>query len=256
MGDHKVVTHNKIFREEGLMIFTPMVQAASRFLCALLLCFLTVAPAHAVFINEIHYDNVGPDSGEGVEVSGATGVDLSGWSLVLYNGSTSSSYSSNVALSGVFADMQNGMGVLDFEISGLQNGSSDGIALINNLGVVTQFLSYEGTLIADSGVAVGMTSTDIGVAETAATFIDGAHSLQLTGAGRDYADFSWALGPMKSTFGEINHGQRFLATVTDTAASRSAVTVPEPSSLALFLMGIVVCVSVKILGARSTVLPA
>ena len=39
--------------------------------------------AHAVFINEIHYDNTGGDIGEGVELSGEAGVDLSGWSLVL-----------------------------------------------------------------------------------------------------------------------------------------------------------------------------
>ncbi len=40
----------------------------------------------AVFINEIHYDNAGTDTGEAVEIAGPAGTDLTGWSLVLYNG--------------------------------------------------------------------------------------------------------------------------------------------------------------------------
>ncbi|CAN5695304.1 hypothetical protein BH18ACT3_BH18ACT3_00660 [soil metagenome] len=45
------------------------------------------APANgAVFINEIHYDNSGADTGEAIEIAGPAGLDLAGWSLVLYNG--------------------------------------------------------------------------------------------------------------------------------------------------------------------------
>ncbi|MEJ7724882.1 MAG: hypothetical protein WKF64_11300 [Ilumatobacteraceae bacterium] len=45
------------------------------------------APANgAVFINEIHYDNSGTDTGEAIEIAGPAGLDLAGWSLVLYNG--------------------------------------------------------------------------------------------------------------------------------------------------------------------------
>lgn len=39
-----------------------------------------------VFINEIHYDNIGSDVGEFVEVAGPAGTSLTGWSIVLYNG--------------------------------------------------------------------------------------------------------------------------------------------------------------------------
>ncbi|MEW8500560.1 MAG: hypothetical protein AB2699_18800, partial [Candidatus Thiodiazotropha taylori] len=58
-----------------------------------------------VFINEIHYDNAGSDTGEFVEIAGPTGTDLSGWQLVLYNGSASvlSPYA-NIDLSGVLTD--------------------------------------------------------------------------------------------------------------------------------------------------------
>ena len=52
--------------------------------------FGVVSPARAgtaVFINEIHYDNGGTDTGEAIEIAGPAGTDLTGWSLVLYNGS-------------------------------------------------------------------------------------------------------------------------------------------------------------------------
>jgi hypothetical protein len=45
-----------------------------------------------VFINEIHYDNAGTDVGEGVEIAGYAGIDLTGWSLVPYNGTDGKSY--------------------------------------------------------------------------------------------------------------------------------------------------------------------
>lgn len=226
------------------MIYARTAHAVSSVVCGALMCFMSVAPAHAVFINEIHYDNAGSDSGEGVEVSGAAGIDLSGWSLVLYNGGDSSPYSSIVALNGVFADLQNGMGVLNFEIAPLQNGR-DGIALVDNLGSVMQFLSYEGTITAEQGIATGMTSSDIGVAET--TLTPPGYSLQLTGIGREYADFSWAVSPMENTFGGVNQGQRFLAATTESVASRSpgAVSVPSPSSLILFLLGLFVYLTMK-----------
>ncbi len=53
---------------------------------AMLVSFLPaqVQPAYAVsttvFINEIHYDNTGADTGEAIEVAGPAGTDLTGWS--------------------------------------------------------------------------------------------------------------------------------------------------------------------------------
>ena len=41
------------------MIYSRTTRPVSGLLCALLMSFLSVAPAHAVFINEIHYDNTG-----------------------------------------------------------------------------------------------------------------------------------------------------------------------------------------------------
>lgn len=142
----------------------------------------------------------------------------------------------------MFANDQNGMGVIGFDISDIQNGGPDGIALVNDLGSVIQFLSYEGSFTATSGVAAGITSTDIGVAETSSTLA--GYSLQLMGIGREYADFSWAPLPVEQTFGEINYRQSY-AEAESGVNVRSAISVPEPSSLFLFLLGLIISLGVK-----------
>ena len=196
---------------------------------------MLAVPAHAVFINEIHYDNSGADSGEAVELAGAAGLDLSGWSLVFYNGSDGSPYKTE-SLSGIFADMQAGVGVLSFSVSGIQNGASDGIALVNAANSVEQFLSYEGTLLATSGAAVGMNSMDIGVAESEPVPAAG-YSLQLAGSGSSYADFVWQSAAL-SSFGAINAQQSFLPATTDRLLPSTPTGVPAPASLWLLVPGL------------------
>ena len=156
------------------------------------------------FINEIHYDNTGGDTGEGFEVAGTAGLDLGGWSVVLYNGNGGSSYAT-VSLSGVIPDQDNGYGTLAFSQSGIQNGSPDGLALVNGTDVI-EFLSYEGSFTAVGGPADGMTSTDIGVSEPGDTPV--GDSLQLTGTGTAASDFTWATA-QPNTFGSVNTGQSF-----------------------------------------------
>ena len=159
----------------------------------------------AAWINEIHYDNSGSDQNELVEIAGTSGTDLSGWSIVAYNGNGGSDYKTT-SLSGTISNQDNGFGTVAFYISGLQNGASDGLALIDNTGRVIQFLSYEGTLTATSGAANGVTSTDIGVTETSSTSI--GYSLQLSGSGQSYDDFSWE-SPANSTPDSVNNNQSF-----------------------------------------------
>src|SRR5215475_1846861 len=50
---------------------------------------------------EIHYDNVGTDTGEAIEVSGPAGMDVTGWQVILYNGNGGASYDTKT-LSGAF----------------------------------------------------------------------------------------------------------------------------------------------------------
>ena len=173
----------------------------------LLLALLPLAsPASTMpFINEIHYDNTGTDSGEGVELAGAAGTVLDGWTLELYNGSAGTVYDS-IALSGTISDQADGFGTVFFSADAMQNGAPDGVALVNGEGSVLQFLSYEGAFTATAGAAAGLVSQDIGVFEAPDTPL--GWSLQLIGLGVAYEDFTWAM-PAASSYGEINPGQSF-----------------------------------------------
>jgi hypothetical protein len=163
------------------------------------------------WINEIHYDNTSIDINEGVEIAGRAEIDLTGWTVVLYNGGSvppGMSYYT-LPLSGTILDQQAGFGTLWFGLptNGIQNGSPDGLALVSPSSTVIQFLSYEGTFMAMDGPAISMISVDIGVSETNTTPID--QSLQLQGSGNEYADFIWA-GPVTHTRGAVNLGQTFI----------------------------------------------
>jgi len=154
-----------------------------------------------VFINEFHYDNVGKDTGEFIEIANTAGTDLTGWSIVLYSGSGGKAYGT-YALTG-----SANLTVLNLKADGLQNATKapDGIALVNADKQVVQFLSYEGSFTARDGVAAELTSTDIGVSETNEKTELG-HSLQLTGSGSTYGDFKWA-GASLATGGKSNNDQ-------------------------------------------------
>ncbi|MCB1763899.1 MAG: VPLPA-CTERM sorting domain-containing protein [Gammaproteobacteria bacterium] len=178
--------------------------------------------ATLVFVNELHYDNTGSDKNEGVEIAGPNGFTLTGWQLLLYNGGGGNLYGTH-GLDGTIPDLGSGFGVLSFSIPGLQNGP-DGLALVNNLNQVVQFLSYEGSFTAIGGAADGLASTEIGVMETGST--DPFDSLQLVGSGRRYQDFQW-LTQQPNSFGAINSGQ----TITPAA-------VPTPATLPLLISGV------------------
>src|SRR5262245_50753347 len=101
--------------------------------------------AQSVFINEIHYDNQGPDQLQGVEIAGPSGTVLSGWMLLAYDGATGTVYSTT-NLSGIIPDQQNGYGTLWFSFADLENGP-DALWLMNGSTGV-QFISYEGVVTA------------------------------------------------------------------------------------------------------------
>lgn len=159
-----------------------------------------------LWINEIKYDNTGADVDDTVEVAGEAGIDLSNFSLLLYNGNTGTVYDT-IVLSGFIDNEENGFGAVAFTISGgLQNGAPDGIALIDNVeGFVVQFLSYEGSFTATDGVATFYTSEDIGVSGTST---DAGFSIQLQGTGTMYSDFSWVEN-VAETYHKLNTNQNF-----------------------------------------------
>lgn len=161
----------------------------------------------AVFINEFHYDNDGTDANEFIEVAAPAGTDLTGWTLVLYNGNGGTTYGSPIALTGIVPDQDDGYGAIAFNAPGLQNGSPDGFALVNASGQVVQFLSYEGEIVATNGPADGLTSTDVGVEQSGSD--PAGLTLQLTGSGAVSDDFVW-VAPSAGTPGQINGGQDFI----------------------------------------------
>ena len=155
----------------------------------------TAAPP--VRLSEIHYDNTGTDAGEAIEISAPAGTDLTGWSVVLYNGNGGAVYTPTTTLSGIVADNCSGRGVMvvNYAANGLQNGSPDGVALVDAGGTLVEFLSYEGTFVAVGGAAAGVTSTDIGVSE------NGTEPLGLSL--QRQSDGSWAAAAT-STFDSCN----------------------------------------------------
>ncbi len=162
--------------------------------------------ASTVFINEILYDITGTDAGEFVEVAGPAGTDLTGWSIVAYNGNGGAVYDTD-ALPSPIPSQAGGYGTVSVSYSGtLQNGSPDGIALVNN-GTVVQFLCYEGTFTAVGGAANGQTCTDIGVSQSGTNAA--GTSLQLQGSGTTYGDFTWNATSIANTQNAPNTGQTF-----------------------------------------------
>ncbi|MBC15404.1 MAG: hypothetical protein CMM85_20850 [Rhodothermaceae bacterium] len=193
----------------------------------------------AVWINEVHYDNAGTDTGEFVEVAGHAGTDLAGWRLVLYNGNGGALYDDR-ALSGTLPDEDGGIGTLAFAYptNGIQNGSPDGIALVAPDGALVQFLSYEGVFNATDGPAAWTVSADLGVEESSST--PEGHSLGLVGTGRAYADFAW-FGPGPASPGALNEGQSVaIPTASSEPSARSEIAlglpIPNPSSGAVSFM--------------------
>ena len=171
-----------------------------------LLLGLSFSAWSIVFINEIHYDNAGADVNEFVEVAGTAGTDLTGWTIVLYNGNGGVTYGSAINLSGTLPDDGSGGGTsMAFVLpsNGLQNGAPDGMALIDNTATVVEFISYEGSFTANNGPALGLTSVDIGVSETNST--PAGNSLQRTDNGAT-SPGTW-VGPIAETPGATNTGQ-------------------------------------------------
>jgi len=156
-----------------------------------------------VWINEIHYDNIGGDVNERVEIAGSAGIDLTGYTIYHYNGASGTILSSE-SVTGIIVEIAEGLGVKNIDFNTLQN-DHEAIALVDPSGTVIQFLSYEAAVTATVGPAAGMTSTVLPVSQEPAVTV--GLSMQLTGTGSAYNDFTWTLAP--DTINTINSGQTF-----------------------------------------------
>lgn len=184
--------------------------------------------AQNIWLNEFHYDNIGTDEGEFIEIvlENAGSYNLADFAITLYNGNNGGSYDTKTLDQFTAGTVDGDFTIYyyDYPSNGIQNGESDGIA-ISYQGVLIdgQFLSYEGTLTATDGPANGETSTDIGVSESST---DVGNSLQLSGTGNAYGDFVWQ-EPAPETEGDLNNDQEFGTYTPD----------PEPSEYPTAFIG-------------------
>ncbi len=127
-------------------------------------------------INEFHYDNSGTDVNEFVEIRITENLanqpaDLSQYTVSLYNGTTQTEYATET-LNNLTQTCDASNCYYVWEIA-IQNGAPDGIAISGPSGLI-EFISYEGTITATNGIANTVTSTDIGLSESAATGANGS----------------------------------------------------------------------------------
>jgi hypothetical protein len=134
--------------------------------CASASCIGGTCYQNHLVINEIDYDQIGTDSAEFVEIYNGTGapVSLAGYSVVLVNGSNSTPYLTlSLAAAGtlpaggylVIASASVVVPASALKVSfalgsdNIQNGSPDGIALVNTTtNTLVDALSYEGSMAA------------------------------------------------------------------------------------------------------------
>ncbi|AWI25947.1 hypothetical protein HYN49_08565 [Flavobacterium pallidum] len=159
------------------------------------------------WINEFHYDNIGSDVNEFVEVIIPTTYAGTGFTLTFYNGSGGASYST-VTLAQMTAGESNALYTIysyTFPVETFQNGAPDGMALSDASGLI-QFISYEGSFTATNGPANGIVSTEINPALSESNTTLATASLGLTGSGTSYSSFTWA-AVNTNTKGALNAGQ-------------------------------------------------
>ncbi len=167
---------------------------------------ITAVPTSpTAWINEIHYDDATKDSNEGIEIviENSGSYTLSDFRVDLYNGNDNSSYDDETLDNFIVGATVGTATIYTWAPSSIQNGAPDGMALSHS-GILIQFLSYEGTFTGSEGVANGVLSTDIGVSESGSTL--SSESLQLSGTGCAYEDFTWQT-PAVNTMGAENNSQ-------------------------------------------------
>ncbi len=180
---------------------------------------LAQAPTSA-WINEFHYDNDGGDVNEFVEIIVNEGFsDLANFTVTFYNGNGGAEYDSETLDNFSQGSTQDGFTIYSKLISGIQNGSPDGLAIdYSGTLIAGQFLSYEGTFTAVGGPADGLMSTDIGVVQNNTTTPLGS-SIGLTGTGTQYSDFTWTNFDGSATIGTTNGSQTLPVELSSFSAS-------------------------------------
>lgn len=178
-------------------------------------------PSDTIFINEVHYQNRGPDLSEFVEVAYITGYPLTGHRLLFYDGGTGRVYKTTNLSTDLAAsndDVSIGFTFAAYSVYSFSNqvrDGPDGIALVDGNDAVLDFIAYGRTFTASNGPAEGLTPLLMGVVEAA----NGGpqNSLQLGGVGSQASHFTWQ-GSQLASPASVNTGQ----TIVCGGAARSA----------------------------------
>jgi large repetitive protein len=173
-------------------------------------------------INEVDYDNVGTDSNEFVELFNNTGapIQLSNYALVLVNGSNDTEYTRvPLASAGVSlapnqylvigaSTLTVPSGVLKINLAmavdAIQNGPSDGVALINTTNnTLVDALSYEGAITSATITGLGTSVNLVEMTAVPATVADsntapGSFSRLPNGIDTNVSSADWSLSSMQT----------------------------------------------------------
>lgn len=165
-----------------------------------------------IFINEIHYNNSGEDQDEGVELFGPAGTSLEPYELHFYQFSSPGKclFYMSFPMSGVIPNQSNGYGAVWFSAPNMVDNAG-AIALYNRVSqTVVQFFGYRQTLVAQNGVAAGMTATqpldEYGGNPSEFDTFGAGTSMQAVGQGNCPADFLWEPQLIQSR-GQVNAAQ-------------------------------------------------
>lgn len=162
-----------------------------------------------VFINELHYNNTGEDQDEGVELFGPAGTSLDPYELHFYQFSAPGKCTLYLSfpIFGSIPSQSNGYGAAWFAAPNMVDNAG-AIALYNRVSqTVVQLFGYRQSLVAQNGVAAGMTSTQ-GVDQYGGnpsefeTFVAGT-SMQAVGIGNCPSDFLWE-PQLSQSRGQVN----------------------------------------------------
>lgn len=162
------------------------------------------------WINEFHYNDVGADSNEFIEViiKNAANYNLQDFGIFLYDGSTGAVYDqetlNNFNAGQTFADYSiYALDFTDHSFFNIENGP-DGIAL-SYQGNLIHFISYQGSFIATDGPAANQPAENIIPSENNSTPENSSiYMVNAMGPGSAYSDFIWAQGIGSNTMGLLN----------------------------------------------------
>jgi len=100
-------------------------------LIVVLILFVVSSNAQNIWTNEFHYDNVGTDEGEFIEIvlENAGSYNLADFAVTLYNGNNGASYDTKTLDQFTIGIVEGDFTIyyFDYPSNGIQNGESDGI---------------------------------------------------------------------------------------------------------------------------------